>query len=65
VTGTGLAQTATVLFGTTPAAFTVVSDSQIVADTPPGAAGPANVTVATPGGTSAAAIYTRVSPPTI
>jgi hypothetical protein len=65
VTGNNLAQTSTVLFGTTPAAFTVVSDSQIVVDTPPGAAGPANVTVATPGGTSTAAIYTRVPPPTI
>ncbi|WP_169813393.1 beta strand repeat-containing protein [Nocardia vaccinii] len=65
ITGTNLAQTTTVLFGTTPAAFTVVSNSQIVAIAPAGAGGPANVTVTTPGGISTAATYTRVAPPTI
>ncbi|WP_280249843.1 IPT/TIG domain-containing protein [Nocardia abscessus] len=65
VTGANLAQTATVLFGTTPAAFTVISDNQIVTHAPPGAAGPTNVTASTPGGTSTTAIYTRVPPPAI
>ncbi|WP_181725085.1 IPT/TIG domain-containing protein [Nocardia gipuzkoensis] len=65
VTGTNLAQTTTVLFGATPAAFTVVSNTQIVTDPPPGAAGPVNLTIATPGGTSTPAVYTRVAPPAI
>jgi hypothetical protein len=65
ITGTNLAQTSAVLFGATPAAFTVVSDTQIVTNTPPGAAGPTNVTAITPGGTSTAVTYTRVAPPGI
>ncbi|WP_201295394.1 MULTISPECIES: IPT/TIG domain-containing protein [Nocardia] len=65
VTGTNLAQTTTVLFGATPAAFTVISNTQIVATAPAGAAGPTNLTVTTPGGASPAAVYTRVPPPTI
>ncbi|MGY2031528.1 beta strand repeat-containing protein [Nocardia gipuzkoensis] len=65
ITGANLAQTTTVLFGAAPAAFTVVSNTQIVTDSPPGAAGPINLTVTTPGGTSTAAIYTRVPPPAI
>ncbi|GAA3063340.1 hypothetical protein GCM10020000_53440 [Streptomyces olivoverticillatus] len=48
LTGTNLAQTTTVLFGTTPTGFTVVSDNHIVADAPPGPAGPVGITVITP-----------------
>jgi hypothetical protein len=65
VTGSNLAQTTAVLFGAVPAAFTVISDNHVVAQAPPGTAGPINVTVSTPGGTSAAQIYTRVPPPAI
>ncbi len=65
VTGANLAQTTSVLFGATPAACTVISNTQIVATAPAGAAGPTNLTVTTPGGTSPAAVYTRVSPPAI
>ncbi|MGW7007028.1 IPT/TIG domain-containing protein, partial [Streptomyces sp. NPDC054933] len=65
LTGTNLAQTTSVLFGTAPAAFTVVSDSHIVADAPPGPAGPVNVTVITPGGISGPEAYTRVTAPGI
>ncbi|MFF7943511.1 beta strand repeat-containing protein [Nocardia gamkensis] len=65
ITGTNLAQTSTVLFGAAPAAFTVISNTQIVVDAPAGAAGPTNLTVTTPGGTSPAAVYTRVPPPAI
>lgn len=65
VTGANLAQTTSVLFGATPAAFTVISNTQIVATAPAGAAGGTNHTVTTPGGTSPAAVYTRVSPPAI
>lgn len=65
LTGTGLAQTTEVLFGAAPAAFTVVSDGHLVADAPPGPAGTVNVTVITPGGTSAADAYTRIAAPGI
>jgi hypothetical protein len=65
ITGTDLAQTTSVLFGATPAAFTVISNTQIVATAPAGAAGPTNLTITTPGGTSPAAVYTRVPPPAI
>ncbi|HKS47876.1 MAG TPA: IPT/TIG domain-containing protein [Amycolatopsis sp.] len=52
-----------VRFGATPAPFTVVSGTQIVAQAPPGAAGPVAVTVTTPGGTSAGVTYTYVAAP--
>ncbi len=65
LTGTGLGPTTRVLFGTTPATFTVVSDTHVVAEAPPGAVGPVDVTVVTPGGTSAPAGYTRVGPPAV
>ncbi len=65
ITGTNLAQATSVLFGTTPAAFTVIADTQIVANAPTGPAGPVDVTVVTPGGTSTAAVYTRLAPPAI
>ncbi|WP_460112409.1 IPT/TIG domain-containing protein [Streptomyces platensis] len=64
LTGTHLAPATQVRFGATPTAFTVVSDTHIVADAPPGAAGPVDVTVITPGGTSAPGSYMRLSPPT-
>ncbi|MGA8115262.1 MAG: IPT/TIG domain-containing protein [Actinocatenispora sp.] len=65
VTGTGLTATTQVTFGATPAAFTVVSDSTLVAQAPAGGAGPVGVTITTPGGTSSAVTYTRVAPPGI
>ncbi|MFC9234774.1 IPT/TIG domain-containing protein [Streptomyces decoyicus] len=65
LTGTNLAQATTVLVGAALAGFTVVSDSNIVVDAPPGAAGTVNVTVTTPGGTSAPKTYTRVGSPGI
>ncbi|MFE2161159.1 IPT/TIG domain-containing protein [Streptomyces lydicus] len=65
LTGTNLAQATTVLVGGAPAGFTVVSDSHIVVDALPGAAGPVTVTVTTPGGTSAPKTYTRVGSPGI
>ncbi|MFE9141994.1 IPT/TIG domain-containing protein, partial [Streptomyces tubercidicus] len=65
LTGSNFAQTTTVLFGGAPTSFTVVSDTHLVADVLPGPAGPVNVTVTTPGGTSAPAVYTRVGPPGI
>ncbi|MFJ5801520.1 IPT/TIG domain-containing protein [Streptomyces decoyicus] len=65
LTGTNLAQATTVHVGGAPAGFTVVSDSHIVVDALPGAAGPVTVTVTTPGGTSAPKTYTRVGSPGI
>ncbi|WP_412566046.1 beta strand repeat-containing protein [Streptomyces decoyicus] len=65
LTGTNLAQATVVLVGGTPAGFTVVSDSHIVVDAPPGAAGPLDVTVATPGGISSPVTYHRVGAPGI
>ncbi|MEV4616526.1 IPT/TIG domain-containing protein [Kitasatospora sp. NPDC049258] len=65
LTGTNLTTTTAVKFGATPAAFTVVSDTQLVATAPPGAAGPVNLTVATPGGTSNGLPYTRLLPPSL
>jgi hypothetical protein len=46
ITGTGLASAEEVLFGSTPAAFTVVSDSEVDAVSPPGT-GTQDVTVET------------------
>ncbi|MGH3750219.1 MAG: IPT/TIG domain-containing protein, partial [Micromonosporaceae bacterium] len=65
LTGTGFTETTAVTFGAAPAAFTVVSDSQLTAVAPPGSAGPVNVSVTTPGGSSPAVTYTRVPPPAI
>ncbi|MFJ7955793.1 IPT/TIG domain-containing protein [Streptomyces sp. NPDC096319] len=55
LTGTGFTGATAVAFGTVPAAsFTVHSDTEITAISPAAtAAGPADVTVTTPGGTSA------------
>jgi hypothetical protein len=53
ITGTGLSGATAVSFGGTAAtSFTVDSDLQITATTPPHAAGPVDVAVTTPGGTS-------------
>ena len=53
ITGTGFTGATAVDFGTTPAtSFTVVSDTTITADSPAGT-GTVDVTVTTPGGTSA------------
>ncbi|MGX7760475.1 IPT/TIG domain-containing protein [Streptomyces angustmyceticus] len=65
LTGTNLAQTTKVLIGTDPAGYTVVSDTHLVVDALPGAVGPVDVTVTTPGGTSAPVTYTRVGAPGI
>ncbi|WP_308124456.1 IPT/TIG domain-containing protein [Streptomyces sp. NEAU-YJ-81] len=63
--GSGLTTTSTVLFGTTPTSFTVVSDVWVTALAPSGPAGPVNVRVTTPGGTSNSLVYTRVAAPGI
>jgi hypothetical protein len=65
ITGTGLSAAILVSFGTAPAAFTVLSDSQLVATAPPGPAGPVAVTVTTPAGGSPPMTYTRVPAPQI
>jgi hypothetical protein len=65
LTGTALTTTTTVSFGAVPAAFTVLSDTTVVAQAPAGPAGPIPVTVTTAGGVSNSRTYTRVSPPGI
>ncbi|WP_424711980.1 IPT/TIG domain-containing protein [Kitasatospora acidiphila] len=62
--GSGLSGTTAVSFGGTPAAFTVVSDTSVVATAPAGS-GTVTVTVTTPGGTSNGLAYTYIAPPTI
>jgi uncharacterized repeat protein (TIGR01451 family) len=67
VTGSGFTGATAVDFGTVPAAsFTVDSDTQITATSPARPAGPVDVTVTTPAGTSAAGAadqytYTRIA----
>ena len=68
ITGTSLGNASAVDFGST--AGTIVSDSatQIVATSPAGQAGTANITVTTPGGTSveySGDHYTYVAPPAV
>ncbi|MEL5960512.1 IPT/TIG domain-containing protein [Streptomyces sp. CLV115] len=65
VTGSGLTYATAVLFGSVPAGFTVVSDTQLTTTAPPGVLGAVTVRVVTPGGTSIGAAYTRVGPPAI
>ncbi|MDZ5637369.1 beta strand repeat-containing protein, partial [Janthinobacterium sp. GMG1] len=69
ITGTGFTGAAAVTFGATAATgFTVNSATQITATAPPGVAGTVDVTVTTPGGTSAAGAadkYTFVAVPTV
>jgi hypothetical protein len=65
LTGIALTTTGTVSFGAAPAAFTVLSDTTVVAQAPAGPPGPVSVTVTTSGGVSNSLTYTRVSPPGI
>ncbi|WP_406424325.1 hypothetical protein [Streptomyces sp. NBC_01589] len=58
----------TVRFGTVTAAFSVLSTTQInsvTSSAPAGSPGPAQVTVTSPGGTSAGLTYTRIALPGI
>jgi len=64
-TGTNLTTTQAVHFAGVPAAFTVLSDSSLVAFAPPGPAGTGFVNVTTLGGTSNNIVYTRVAAPAI
>ena len=67
ITGTGFNGATAVKFGATAAAFTVNSAAQITATSPAGGAGTVDVTVTTPGGTSATGAfdqYTYLTPPT-
>ncbi|MFF0401597.1 IPT/TIG domain-containing protein [Streptomyces sp. NPDC005248] len=65
LTGTNFADVTAVRFGTTAAAFTIVSATQITATAPTGSAGTVQVTVTSPGGTSAGLTYTRIALPGI
>ncbi|RBM04741.1 IPT/TIG domain-containing protein [Streptomyces sp. PT12] len=65
LTGSSLTTALAVLFGGTPAAFDVLSDTTVTAIAPAGPAGSTPVTVTTAGGTSNALTYTRVPPPQI
>ena len=65
ITGTGFTGATAVEFGTTPALFTVDSDTEITATSPAGAAGPVDVTVVTPEGTSDADVFTYVAAPAV
>ncbi|WP_174557531.1 beta strand repeat-containing protein, partial [Nocardia vaccinii] len=62
LTGTNFAFTTEVSFGTAPAAFVGISDTQTVATSPAGT-GTVQVTVTTPGGTSNGISYTYVPAP--
>jgi hypothetical protein len=66
ITGTGFTGVSAVKFGTAPAAtFTLNSATQITATAPSAGAGPVDVAVTTPGGTSAtgaADVFTYVTP---
>ncbi|WP_195911170.1 IPT/TIG domain-containing protein [Streptomyces kaniharaensis] len=63
--GSDLGTITSVDFGGTPADFTVLSDTRIVATVPGGAAGAVDVTVTGPGGISDPVVYTRVAAPAI
>ena len=68
INGTGFTGATGVSFGGTAATFVVKSSSQISATAPAGAAGTVDITVTTPGGTSATTTndqYTYVTPPTV
>ena len=69
ITGTNLAQVSAVSFGGTPAAsFLSLGNTLLSAAVPPGAAGTVDVTVTTPGGTSATGAndqYTYVAQPVV
>ncbi|WP_265806226.1 IPT/TIG domain-containing protein, partial [Wenjunlia tyrosinilytica] len=65
VTGSHLIEALTVRFGTTAASFTSVSDVQLTAVAPPGAAGTVQLTVTTAGGTSVGVPYRYLAAPAI
>jgi len=65
ITGTGFTGATAVMFGTTPATFTVVNSTQITATAPAAPVAPAAVTVVTPGGTSNAVLYYYLPLPTV
>ncbi|MFG3308937.1 IPT/TIG domain-containing protein [Streptomyces wuyuanensis] len=65
LTGTALAGTTAVRFGSTPAAFTVVSATQVTATAPPGTTGGVQVSVTSPGGTSGGLSYQYRATPTL
>jgi eukaryotic-like serine/threonine-protein kinase len=64
ITGTGLAGAKGVSFGGAAATITADSATQITVTSPPGNAGPVNVIVVTPGGTTAGR-FTYVAPPVL
>ncbi len=68
ITGTGFTGATSANFGARSASFTVNSDTRIMATSPPGNAGPIDVTVTTSAGTSATSAadqFTYVPPPTV
>ena len=68
ITGTGFTGATSANFGARSASFTVNSDTQIMATSPPGSAGPVDVTVTTSSGTSATSAadrFTYFAPPTV
>jgi hypothetical protein len=65
LTGSGLTTTTAVRFGVTPAAFTVLSGTTVVALAPAGPPGSVPVSATTLGGTSNSLSYLRVASPTI
>jgi hypothetical protein len=64
ITGSGLTFTSAVFFGATPAPFTVLSATQVVATAPPGT-GTVQLTVISPGGTSNGLPYGYIPAPEI
>ncbi len=66
--GAGFTGATAVYFGGAAASFTFNSDSSLTATSPAGSAGPLDVTVTTPGGTSptsAADVFTYIGAPTV
>ncbi|OBT43752.1 hypothetical protein VE00_05624 [Pseudogymnoascus sp. WSF 3629] len=65
IIGTGLTGTTSVVFGTTPANITAVSDTQVTAITPIHDAGTVPIKITTPGGTNSSLSFTFQLPPVI
>jgi hypothetical protein len=65
LTGSNLSGATAVQFGGEAASFTVDSGTQITAVSPAHAAGPVDVTVTTPGGTSNALAFTYIAAPSV
>ena len=68
ITGTNFVGASAVKFGTTNATFTIVSATQITATAPAESAGTVDITITTPGGTSATSAsdhYTYAGTPTV